>query len=82
MLNQLEWVWRLTLGFGAVMPLAVLPFRLTMQEPRLYAKGSMQQIPLSKIPWGLTFKRYWPRLLGVCLAWFSEPRDSPSFPPE
>jgi MFS family permease len=31
--ERLEWVWRLTLGLGAVLPLGVLYFRMKMQEP-------------------------------------------------
>ncbi|KAL8276768.1 hypothetical protein RQP46_010824 [Phenoliferia psychrophenolica] len=34
--GRLEWVWRLTLGFGAVSAFIVLLFRMTMVEPKLY----------------------------------------------
>ena len=66
----LEWTWRLTLGFGAIVPLIVLPFRLLMSEPKLYQDNSAQKIPVRNIPWLLIFKRYWPKLLGVSLSWF------------
>lgn len=67
--NRLEWVWRITLGFGAVFPLAVLPFRIAMKEPKLYRQGAMRKVALSRLPWGLIFRKYWTRLLGVCVAW-------------
>ncbi|KAM0750591.1 MFS general substrate transporter [Meredithblackwellia eburnea MCA 4105] len=67
--NRLEWIWRLTLGFGAVSAFIVLFFRMSMSEPKLYQQNSMQNIPISNYPWGLIFKRYWSRLLGVCVAW-------------
>ncbi|CAD6576658.1 MAG: hypothetical protein CYPHOPRED_006071 [Cyphobasidiales sp. Tagirdzhanova-0007] len=68
--GNLEWVWRLTLGFGAIVPLVVLPFRLLMQEPKLYQDSAAQKLPTMQLPWGLIFKKYWPRLLGVSLSWF------------
>jgi len=68
--GRLEWVWRLTLGFGLIVPMLILPFRIAMREPRLYQKSSMQQLKMTELPWALTFKKYWPRLLGVCAAWF------------
>lgn len=68
--GRLEWVWRLTLGLGMIVPLSVLPFRIAMQEPKLFKEGGMNQLKFTELPWALTFKKYWPRLLGVCAAWF------------
>ncbi|KAI5478828.1 putative glycerophosphoinositol permease [Pseudohyphozyma bogoriensis] len=67
--DNLEWIWRLTLGFGAVSAFITLFFRLSMHEPKLYQKSSMKNIPITQLPWGLIFKKYWGRLLGVCVAW-------------
>ncbi|KXS16725.1 MFS general substrate transporter [Gonapodya prolifera JEL478] len=66
----LGWSWRLTLGFGAVLPLIVLPMRMAMREPKLYRRSSGKALKTSELPWLLIFKRYWPRLLGVCACWF------------
>lgn len=68
--DSFDWIWRITLGFGALAPLAVLPFRMSMKEPNLYRSNSMKHVKLSQLPWTLTFKKYWHRLLGVCVAWF------------
>ncbi|KAL8279621.1 hypothetical protein RQP46_007934 [Phenoliferia psychrophenolica] len=67
--GRLEWVWRLTLGFGAVSAFVVLLFRMNMAEPKLYRENSMKAIPIRQLPWLLIFKRYWSRLLGMCVAW-------------
>ena len=53
--ERLEWVWRLTLGLGAVFPISILYFRLQMQEPKRYKESSMSQIKFTKLPWGLIF---------------------------
>lgn len=66
-MNHLDWVWRLSLGLGAIPPLAVFFFRMGMQEPEHYQKGAIKR----NVPWLLIFKRYWVRLLAVSLAWFS-----------
>lgn len=67
--QRLEWVWRLTLGLGAVFPMAVLFFRLQMREPKAYEQHSMSRINFFKLPWGLIFRKYGLRLLGVSIAW-------------
>ncbi len=66
-INHLAWVWRLTLGLGAIPPLLVFFFRMGMQEPEHYRKGAIKK----NIPYLLIFKRYWVRLVAVCLAWFA-----------
>ncbi|PWN49827.1 MFS general substrate transporter [Violaceomyces palustris] len=66
-MNHLEWVWRLSLGLGAIPPLSVLFFRFGMQEPEHYRKGAIKR----NVPWLLVIKRYWVRLTAVCLAWFA-----------
>ncbi len=66
-MNHLAWVWRLTLGIGALPPLIVFFFRMGMQEPEHFRKGAIKK----NVPYWLIFKRYWVRLLAVCLAWFA-----------
>lgn len=55
--QRLEWVWRLTLGLGAVFPLLILFVRLSMEEPKRYKENSMSQIKFTKLPWALIFSR-------------------------
>lgn len=64
--GQLEWVWRLTLGLGAIPPLAVLFFRVKMQETEHYKRGAIKR----HLPWWLIVKKYWHRLTAVSIAWF------------
>ena len=64
--NQLVWVWRLTLGLGAIPPLAVLFFRIKMQETEHFRKGAIKR----RLPWWLIVKKYWHRLTAVSIAWF------------
>ncbi|EST07813.1 General substrate transporter [Kalmanozyma brasiliensis GHG001] len=65
-MNHLQWVWRLTLGLGALPPLIVFFFRTGMKEPEHYQKNAIRK----NVPYWLIFKRYWVRLVAVCLAWF------------
>ncbi|CBQ72096.1 related to GIT1-Glycerophosphoinositol transporter also able to mediate low-affinity phosphate transport [Sporisorium reilianum SRZ2] len=65
-MNHLQWVWRLTLGLGALPPLIVFFFRMGMHEPEHFRKNAIKK----NVPYWLIFKRYWVRLLAVCLAWF------------
>lgn len=64
--RHLEWVWRLTLGLGAIPPLTVLYFRVKMQETEHYRKGAIRR----RMPWWLIVKKYWSRLTAVSIAWF------------
>lgn len=64
--NHLEWVWRLTLGLGAIPPFALFFFRMKMQETDHYKKGAIKK----NLPWWLIIKKYWVRLTAVCITWF------------
>jgi MFS family permease len=64
--KHLVWVWRLTLGLGAIPPLAVLFFRVKMRETEHYRKGAIKH----HLPWWLIIKKYWAKLGAVCVAWF------------
>jgi len=65
--NHLRAVWRLSLGLGVIPALAVLIWRLNMQNPSHYRKNSMRD---TRIPYWLVFKRYWVSLLAISLTWF------------
>jgi hypothetical protein len=65
--NHLRAVWRLSLGLGVVPALAVLIWRLNMQNPSHYRKNSMRD---ARIPYWLVIKRYWVNLLAISLTWF------------
>ncbi|PRP80820.1 hypothetical protein PROFUN_11235 [Planoprotostelium fungivorum] len=65
--SKIEYVWRLSFGFGALPPLILLFFRRKMKEPERFQKDSMQKAP---IPYLLIFKRYWMPLCGISITWF------------
>ncbi|OLL23973.1 Cell division control protein 45 [Neolecta irregularis DAH-3] len=65
--DHLHIIWRLALGFGALPPLSVFYFRLTMKEPAAYKKGNMKN---TRIPYGLVVKKYWKRLVPIATVWF------------
>ena len=65
--NHLRAVWRLSLGLGVVPALAVLIWRLNMQNPSHYRKNSMRD---TRIPYLLIIRRYWVNLLAISLTWF------------
>lgn len=65
--NHLRAVWRLSLGLGVIPALAVLIWRLNMQNPSHYKKSSMRD---TRIPYLLVIRRYWLNLLAISLTWF------------
>ncbi|KAH9976201.1 metabolite transporter [Lactifluus volemus] len=65
--NHLRVVWRLSLGLGVIPALAVLLWRLNMQNPTRYKKSSLRDAP---IPYWLVIKRYWVSLVAISLTWF------------
>lgn len=64
--NHLRAVWRLSLGLGVVPALAVLIWRLNMDEPVRYRKDSMKH---AKIPYWLVLKRYGGSLAAISFTW-------------
>ncbi|TFK45742.1 MFS Git1p-related glycerophosphoinositol and glycerophosphocholine permease [Heliocybe sulcata] len=64
---HLRAVWRLSLGLGVVPALVVFIWRLRMREPLSYQAHSMKR---TTIPYRLVIKRYWRRLLPLCMIWF------------
>jgi MFS family permease len=65
--DHLRAIWRLSLGLGVVPALAVLIWRLNMQNPSHYRKNSMRD---TQIPYWLVIRRYWVSLLAISLTWF------------
>ncbi|GAN09914.1 MFS transporter, PHS family, inorganic phosphate transporter [Mucor ambiguus] len=64
--DNLEPVWRLSLGLGVVPPLSVLYFRLKMADSERYRTSAMRK----SVPYLLIIKRYWFRLLLTSGLWF------------
>ena len=83
--NNLPTVWRVCFGFGIVLPLTVLVFRLRMLTSKLYRKSAIKSehgrplYPINppdttnlvpeRVPYYLVLKRYWKSLIGTCGAW-------------
>ncbi|KAG6919883.1 hypothetical protein DXG01_015591 [Tephrocybe rancida] len=65
--NHLRAVWRLSLGLGVVPALAVLLWRLNMDEPIRYKTDSMRD---TRIPYRLVIRRYWASLAAISVVWF------------
>lgn len=65
--KHLRAVWRVSLGLGVVPALAVLIWRLNMQNPSHYRKNSMRD---TRIPYWLVIKRYWVNILAISFTWF------------
>lgn len=65
--KHLEWVWRLTLGIGAIFPMALFLLRTKFKEDENFKKSSFQKVT---IPYISVFKFYWFRLIIVSLIWF------------
>ncbi|KAI8381141.1 major facilitator superfamily domain-containing protein [Radiomyces spectabilis] len=64
--DNLEPVWRLSLGLGVLPPLSVLYFRLKMGDTKSYQEGAIKRA----VPYWLIIKRYWFRLLIASGLWF------------
>ncbi|KAF8140134.1 major facilitator superfamily domain-containing protein [Boletus edulis] len=60
--HHLQTVWRVCYGFGILLPLTVLVFRMRMLSSKLYRKGAIKR----RVPYGLVVKRYWRPLIGTC----------------
>ncbi|KAL7279070.1 metabolite transporter [Trametes coccinea BRFM310] len=65
--NHLRAVWRLSLGLGVVPALAVLVWRLRMDEPTRFKKDSMAR---ARVPYLLIIRRYWVSLAAISITWF------------
>jgi len=64
--HHLRAVWRISLGLGFIPAMAVLLWRLRMQEPTRYRKDAIKR----NVPYMLIIKRYWLQLAAICITWF------------
>ncbi|KAK9764592.1 glycerophosphoinositol permease, variant 2 [Basidiobolus ranarum] len=64
--DNLEPIWRISLGFGAIPPLSVLYFRVKMENSTRYQADAIKR----NVPYILILKRYWPRILTTAGLWF------------
>lgn len=67
-MNRLEVVWRLTLGLGALPPIALFFMRRKIADSESFQKLSMKKV--KKVPYILIMKFYWFRLMIVSMIWF------------
>lgn len=61
-----EGIWRTMFAIGAFWPLSVFYFRLKMTTSELYKKNALRK----NVPYWLSLKFYWKRLIGTCGCWF------------
>lgn len=59
-------LWRTMFAIGAFWPLSVFYFRYRMATSELFKKSAIRK----NVPYFLTLKFYWKRLLGTCGCWF------------
>ena len=65
--DHLTAVWRLTLGLGAIPPIALFFLRLKMVDLKVFKKYNMKH---AKYPVWLCLKFYWYRLAVISALWF------------
>ncbi|KAF9046891.1 MFS Git1p-related glycerophosphoinositol and glycerophosphocholine permease [Hymenopellis radicata] len=65
--DHLRAVWRLSLGLGVIPALAVLIWRIRMNEPERFKKDSMKH---ARIPYKLVLRRYGGSLAAISFTWF------------
>lgn len=65
--NNLQPVWRITLGLGAIPPISLFIMRLYFKEGAQFSKLNFKKVTP---PWVLVLKFYWWRLLVVSIIWW------------
>ncbi len=65
--HHLRAVWRVSLGLGVIPALAVLIWRINMDEPTRYKSDSIVH---GRTPYWLIFRRYWMSFTGIAITWF------------
>lgn len=63
--KHLRAAWRIALGIGAVLPIAMLIMRSFLKEPVEYRRNKM-----NKYPYLLILRFYWFRLASISIIWF------------
>ncbi|ODV97195.1 hypothetical protein PACTADRAFT_32677 [Pachysolen tannophilus NRRL Y-2460] len=64
--THLSTAWRVCLGIGIFWPMAIFYFRWRMATSVLYKKSAIRH----NVPYLLSIKFYWKRLIGTCGCWF------------
>lgn len=64
--RDLEIVWRVCFGFGALLPLSIFVLRIKMLNSKLYRKNAMRR----RVPYGLALRKYGWRLFGTAGIWW------------
>ena len=64
--HSLQWVWRLTLGLGAIPPLSLFILRLKFKESKSFTTSRFNKV----MPYKLVFKFYWFRTTIISIIWF------------
>ncbi|KAG5355205.1 putative metabolite transport protein [Yarrowia sp. C11] len=64
--NHLTWVWRLTIGLGAIPPLSLFYLRTRFKEPETFRKNNFKR---TRAPYLLALRYYGPRLFVICIVW-------------
>ncbi|QPG74244.1 hypothetical protein FOA43_001569 [Brettanomyces nanus] len=65
--DNLQPVWRVTLGLGAIPPLSLFFLRLKFSEGEQFQKLNFKSV---KVPWMLCLRFYWWRLIVVSIIWW------------
>lgn len=65
--NNLDLVWRLALGLGAIPAFITFWPRLGMHETKAFMEEQRKNEPIN---WRSIFQVYWRKLLGTCSTWF------------
>ncbi|WBW70790.1 glycerophosphodiester transporter [Schizosaccharomyces osmophilus] len=66
--EHLRIVWRLSIGFGVILPIVFLILRLRMKEVKAY---TIHRVSIRKVPWLSVAKMYGPRLCLTSIIWFA-----------
>lgn len=64
--HRLQWVWRLTMGLGAIPPFSLFLMRLKFKENKSFTSTKFNKM----MPYGLIFKFYWFRTIIISIIWF------------
>ncbi|OBA26448.1 MFS general substrate transporter [Hanseniaspora valbyensis NRRL Y-1626] len=64
--NNMDTVWRVTVGIGAIIPFCFFISRFRMKESEYFERNRLQT---KKIPYLLVYKFYWFRILCFGLVW-------------
>lgn len=64
--HRLQWVWRLTMGLGAIPPCSLFLMRMRFKESKSFATSKFNKV----MPYMLVLKFYWFRTIIISIIWF------------